>query len=747
VSAIFGETLTFPQPAGPQVRLRVFGDEFYARYETLDGHTVVLDTDLGVYCYATLAGGRLVSTVVPIDKPPPPGLPTHLRETPQVRNARFGRRYAELRPRLGAEPSGRVRTLGVNEGLLEGRRVSEGIVHGLTILANFADLRATVAAADVHALLNEQGYSRNGNRGSVRDYYLTMSNGRLDYRNTVVGPVQLSEPLEHYKTTLLLKEALDLALSAHGVDLADFDSRGEGIVDAINVMYAGRTVYEGELWPHNSVRSLSYPGGIRTHFYQVSSMGRSPVDLSIGTFAHETGHLLCRFPDLYDYGKEDGDFEKSAGVGVYCLMGSGNHLGQGRAPAAISGFLRDLVGWPDQVVPLDPGEHELIQGDYARVHRFSPLGRVNEYFIVENRSCVGTDASLPSSGLAVFHCDTLGSNEWEDGTRERHYQLALLQADGHLDLEANRNTGDAGDLFGAASGVVLSHDTVPASRLWDGTGSELVIAEVGAPGPAVRIRAGKAAPSGGTVRGESAPDLLIPDDDPVGAVSSITLSAPGPVAAVRVSAEIVHPWIGDLRVELIASSGARVVLRDRVGGGHDLRESWDSAAPGSPLAALRGEPAGGAWTLHVTDAERRDTGRLNRWSIEVDPDPSAAPVERRADPALPIPDAPAGAVHSAIAVPEQGVVRLVAVSVDVAHPYIGDLRVELLAPSGAAAILHDRQGGGRRDLVRTWDGTTAAGLAALAGLPVTGEWRLSVRDLAPRDTGTLRSWSLRIDLE
>jgi M6 family metalloprotease-like protein len=748
VSAIFGETLTFPQPAGPQVRLRVFGDEFYARYETLDGHTVVLDTDLGLYCYATVAGGRLVSTGVAIDKPPPPGLPTHLREAPEVRNARFGRRYDELRPRLESEASHRVRTIGVNDGLLEGRRVSEGIVHGLTILANFADLQATVAAADVDALLNEEGYSRNGNRGSVRDYYLTMSNGRLDYRNTVVGPVQLSKPLEHYKTTLLLREALDLALSAEGVDLAHFDSRGEGIVDAINVMYAGRTVYEGELWPHNSVRALSYPGGIRTHFYQVSSMGRSPVDLSIGTFAHETGHLLCRFPDLYDYGKEDGDFEKSAGVGVYCLMGSGNHLGQGRAPAAISAYLRDLVGWPDEVVPLDPGEHAIQQGDYRRVHRFSPLGRLNEYFIVENRSRVGTDASLPSSGLAVFHCDTLGSNEWEDGTRERHYQLALLQADGHLDLENNRNTGDGGDLFGGASGVILSHDTLPASRLWDSTGSGLVISDVGAPGSVVRFRAGAAPPAGGTVRGEAAPDLLIPDDDPVGAVSSITLEAAGTVKAVRVSAEIVHPWIGDLRIELVAPSGARVVLRDQAGGGgDDLSETWDSAAPGSPLAALRGEPAGGAWTLHVTDAERRDTGRLNRWSIEVDPDPVAAPVERRADPALPIPDAPAGAVHSAIVVPERGVVRLVAVSVDIAHTYVGDLRVELLAPSGAAAILHDRQGGGRRDLVRTWDGTTAAGLAAMAGLPVTGEWRLAVRDLAPRDTGMLRSWSLRIELE
>jgi subtilisin-like proprotein convertase family protein len=472
------------------------------------------------------------------------------------------------------------------------------------------------------------------------------------------------------------------------------------------------------------------------------------VDLSIGTFAHETGHLLCRFPDLYDYGKEDGDFEKSAGVGVYCLMGSGNHLGQGRAPAAISGYLRDLVGWPDETVPLDPGEHELRQGDYTRVHRFSPLGRVNEYFIVENRSRVGTDASLPSSGLAVFHCDTLGSNEWEDGTRERHYQLALLQADGHLDLENNRNTGDAGDLFVAASGAVLSHDTVPASRLWDGTGSGLVISDVGAPGAVIRIRAGEAPPAGGTVRGEAAPDLLIPDDDPVGAVSSISLTAAGAVGAVRAAAEIVHPWIGDLRIELAAPSGARAVLRDRVGGGgQDLSESWDSAAPGSPLAALRGEPAGGAWTLHVTDAERRDTGRLNRWSIEVEPDAAAAPIERRADPGLPIPDAPAGAVHSAIAVPEQGVARLVTVSVDVAHGYIGDLRVELLAPTGAAAILHDRQGGGRRDLVRTWDGTTAAGLAALAGLPVAGEWRLAVRDLAPRDTGTLRSWSLRIELE
>ena len=74
----------------------------------------------------------------------------------------------------------------------------------------------------------------------------------------------------------------------------------------------------------------------------------------------------------------------------------------------------------------------------------------------------GSTAICPTRGLAVYHCDTLGSNEWQDGTRNEHYQCALLQADGHLDLENNRNPGDPGDLFQAQAGVVLSDTTMPA---------------------------------------------------------------------------------------------------------------------------------------------------------------------------------------------------------------------------------------------------------------------------------------------
>ncbi len=43
MSSIFGEKLSFPQENGKEIELFVYGDEFYARYETSDGYTVLYD--------------------------------------------------------------------------------------------------------------------------------------------------------------------------------------------------------------------------------------------------------------------------------------------------------------------------------------------------------------------------------------------------------------------------------------------------------------------------------------------------------------------------------------------------------------------------------------------------------------------------------------------------------------------------------------------------------------------------------
>ncbi len=98
MSAIFGETLIFPQDNGPEVELMVFGDEFYSRRETKDGYTVIYDNEVGQYCYAILLEGEFVSSETPISEPPPPGLQPHLEEAEPIRREKFARRYAQLRP-------------------------------------------------------------------------------------------------------------------------------------------------------------------------------------------------------------------------------------------------------------------------------------------------------------------------------------------------------------------------------------------------------------------------------------------------------------------------------------------------------------------------------------------------------------------------------------------------------------------------------------------------------------------------
>ncbi len=746
MSAIFGETLVFSQGNGyGDVRLVVFGDEFYARYETEDGYTVVYDTDREQYCYAILLEGRFASSGAPTTKHPPTGIRRHLKESESVRNEKFEMRYSRMRPPEPVEAPNRMRTFGANEGLLPGRRVSEGNVKGLTVLVDFADLSTDITAEEVDALLNGENYRQNDNFCSVREYFRLMSSGKLNYTNRVVGPIKLKHNRSYYVDNLLVREALDIVVNDLGIDLSEFDSRGEGIVDALNFMYAGRTTYEGELWPHNWAIDMDY-GGIRTHFYMLTSLGRRPVDLSIGTFCHENGHQLCRLPDLYDYGTRDGDSEKSNGIGVYCLMGSGNHLNYGRTPSPVCAYLRYLVDWQDQEVLLDgAGTHDAIHGDYGTIMKYE-TDTPNEYFLIENRTRLGLDAHIPDSGLAVYHCDILGSNEWQGGTRERHYQCGLLQADGHLDLENGRNYGDAGDLFDRVHGVALSHDTTPSSRAWDGSDSGMTISDISAPGGAIQFKAGEVE-NGLIVTGYNRADLLIPDYDPdyepEGISSKIKLIQTGKVKAIKVGVDIIHTYVGDLRVELEAPSGKKAILREPTGiQQEDLQETYSSDSTHA-LEELAGESVAGDWKLNIQDELRHDTGRLNWWNIEIEYESVDQIAEGESSPDCQIPYKGTG-LYDTIHIPHGGLAKDVRASVEIAHTFIADLIVELIAPSGNSVTLHNRTGRWKNDLRRSYDKSSVPQLEGLEGEQIQGDWELRIRDLDWLDVGTLEKWSIRV---
>ncbi|MCP4306103.1 MAG: hypothetical protein GY788_14735 [bacterium] len=124
--------------------------------------------------------------------------------------------------------------------------------------------------------------------------------------------------------------------------------------------------------------------------------------------------------------------------------------------------------------------------------------------------------------------------------------------------------------------------------------------------------------------------------------------------------------------------------------------------------------------------------------------PAGGVIEDSAEPDAVIPDANATGVTSALPQSQDGVIRDVAVSVDIEHTYVGDLQVELVAPSGFPVLLHNRDGGGRNDIDRSYDVASTPALQALIGETIAGDWLLRVRDLARFDQGKLNAWTLKI---
>ena len=91
-----------------------------------------------------------------------------------------------------------------------------------------------------------------------------------------------------------------------------------------------------------------------------------------------------------------------------------------------------------------------------------------------------------------------------------------------------------------------------------------------------------------------------------------------------------------------------------------------------------------------------------------------------------------------------GKIHSLKLSVAISHPYIGDISIKLLSPSGTEVVLRDRQGGNKNDLDIVFQGED---LDILKGEPTKGPWILTVQDHAAQDDGTLDSWSINLSGE
>jgi serine protease len=76
------------------------------------------------------------------------------------------------------------------------------------------------------------------------------------------------------------------------------------------------------------------------------------------------------------------------------------------------------------------------------------------------------------------------------------------------------------------------------------------------------------------------------------------------------------------------------------------------------------------------------------------------------------------------------------VGVNIVHTYIGDLKVDLVAPDGSIYTLHNRAGGSADNINTTYTVNASSEVA-------NGTWKLRVNDNASLDTGYINSWSLQ----
>ncbi|MGW1279352.1 M6 family metalloprotease domain-containing protein [Streptomyces tsukubensis] len=360
-----------------------------------------------------------------------------------------------------------------------------GAVRVAVVLADFADHPMTAGKQHFEDLFFSLGKLPHG---SVREYFREVTGGLVDIVGEVVGPLRLPQTMAWYAggnsgvgnpegEPRARVMAEDTARAADPLmNFGPYDNDGNGFVDAFIVVHAGTggetSGSTGDLWSHKWLLPSAYDAdGTKIYAYLTI-----PEDARIGVAAHEIGHLVFGFPDLYDI---DGSSE---GVGDWCLMAGGAWGGGGDVPVHPSAWCKLRQGWAEATLVDSDGPVAFEDVKTARtVHRLWTGGAVgDEYFLVENRQPTGYDTSLPAGGLLVWHIDESRKDNADDG----RYRVALVQADALGDLEGARNRGDAGDPFPGSSGnTALTAESKPGSLTNAGGDSGVALTGISAPGP------------------------------------------------------------------------------------------------------------------------------------------------------------------------------------------------------------------------------------------------------------------------
>ena len=485
------------QPDGTTFSIVGFGDERYNYAETLDGYVVIQGSDAYWY-YATLSPeGRFVPStfkaqgrsLVPQNQTMM-SIPRHLVESQKV--------IAEKMQAHQVEQHINENTLSKS---IQGLKQTQGTVkHVLILCVQFSDLTATESGASFQDMVNNDSWK--SGVGGMSKYYKDVSYNAVSIQADYKDWITAAQPSSYYAYSNanygthvqeLISQCIDAA-EANGVDFSLYDNDGDGVVDGLFIVHAGKGAEEGNqtqyIWSHQnnlgSSYSRTYDGKtVSRYIIMPEKYGSNHVD--IGVFCHEYGHMLG-LPDLYDTnGSTNGNSE---GVGNWCLMAGGSWGGNGSTPerpSHMSAYCKELLGY---TTPTVVASNQALSIPQVETNSFSykiwmDENQSDEYMLIENRQKSGFDLNLPGSGLLIYHIDKNLADIWAGSNSinvtNTHLGVKVYEADGLEQLAGGVNRGNAGDPYPGSTGKTsLTSSTTPNSALWNSISSGVEITDISA---------------------------------------------------------------------------------------------------------------------------------------------------------------------------------------------------------------------------------------------------------------------------
>ncbi|MDR2970630.1 MAG: M6 family metalloprotease domain-containing protein, partial [Bacteroidales bacterium] len=402
--------IDFKQPNGDEVTVMIRGDERLHWHESIDGYSLLFN-QVGYLTYAILdEDGNLQSSDF---------IATDIEKRDAVTNSFLNAIekklfYSDVQQQL------MLKVWEIEDEFeTRGERGIIGEYKTLCAFVQFPNKSFIKTISQFEGLMNQLGYTQGGAVGSVRDFFKESSYNQFDLIITLCGngsvPYTAPQNESYYAGNDGTQKCQELArwlaqqvAADPNINFADYDSNNDGKVDGFHFIFAGVGQENGggygAIWSHKWEFSPPvYQNGKSISIYSCSPelLWGSSIT-TIGVICHEMSHAFGA-SDFYDTNyNQQGQYD---GTGNWDIMADGSWNENGNRPPHHNMYIKvQQFGWVTSTVLSTP----ITITDMPNSAENPVAYRINtttnnEYYLLENRQKTKFDASVPGSGLLIYH--------------------------------------------------------------------------------------------------------------------------------------------------------------------------------------------------------------------------------------------------------------------------------------------------------------------------------------------------------